>query len=351
MAKFARPGRIDAARVYNEKQARANALPNAKGALSMNSPQKILWSLIASFSPHYLQYADPYHEVRLTQQLSDFFPFGWGLCSMVVDQDVLTNGEFTLVELRGTMPDRLNVRIPEQDLSPLTRNFGDFPLDTEHPLDVFLTIPIERIGLSKCELENKTQSDRPRYVGSPLRLPDYNIGENPQDVLVARKNFSISFSAEALPDYSIIKIAQLVRQSDGLMALQDSYIPPLLWISGSDTLMKLLHGLIERLAEIGKALADQQRGDRADRGADLSRFLLQDAIHSTIPVLTHYYDVGRIHPEVLFIELARLAGKFTLVNPESSPSDLPKYQHSDLQHTFLELDRHFRSILDNMILN
>ncbi|MBZ5544586.1 MAG: type VI secretion system baseplate subunit TssK [Acidobacteriia bacterium] len=50
----------------------------------------------------------------------------------------------------------------------------------------------------------------------------------------------------------------------------------------------------------------------------------------------------RVHPEQLYLEMARLAGELMTFVTEGHPSELPKYIHTDLTRTFSELDRKLR---------
>lgn len=300
-------------------------------------------------TPHLFQQWDRYHDLVLGERLQNLHPFGWGLCQLDIDRDGLANGSFTLLQCRGVMPDGLIVRIPEHDTIPSTRLLGEdlFPPSMEY-LEVFLGVPMDHTGIANCKLDQKALPREPRYESTLVSVPDFNTGDNTKEIMVARKNLKIFFTGEDMPDSSIMKIGELVRTPGGTITLRESYIPPLLWVSGSEALTRLLRSLLELMVSMGSALADQQRGIREHGGMDLLRFSMLHAIFSYIPVLAHYNHVGKIHPEALFVNLARLAGELLLMSPNASPKDLPLYEHTNLSRSFRELDITIRNIVEHI---
>jgi len=314
----------------------------------MDAFHRIVWNEGMLLTPHLFQQWDQYHEAMLAERLQHLHPFGWGLCHIDIDRDGLANGSFTLLEFRAVMSDGLVLRIPEQDAIPPTRLIEELFLPSLDHLDVFVGIPMDHMGMANCKLDQKGLAREPRYASTFVSIPDFNTGENAKEVMVARKNIKIFLSGEDMPDASIMKIAELVRTPGGAIALRESFIPPLLWISGSEALTRLLRSLLELLVSMGTALADQQRGIREHGGMDLLRFSMLHAIFSYIPALAHYNHVGRIHPEVLYLALSRLAGELALMSPDANPKDLPAYEHTNLSRSFRELDIKIRNVVEHI---
>ncbi|MGB0911270.1 MAG: type VI secretion system baseplate subunit TssK [Nitrospirales bacterium] len=314
----------------------------------MDMRHKIVWSEGMLLTPHHFQHWDRYYEGLLSDKSQVLSPFGWGVCEIDIDRDGLANENFTLLGFRAVMPDGLMIRIPDMDLPPQTRPIGEFFLPSLEHLDVYLGISMEHVGGSNCDLGNTTSSRRSRYTGEYVSLPDQNTGDNPRELMVARKNLRIFFTGEDMPDSSVMKIAELVRTPGGTVVLRDAYIPPLLWMSGCDSLVRMVRSLRELLVSMGSALADQQRGIREHGGMDLLRFSMLHTIYSYIPILSHYSQVGRIHPEVLYLSLARLSGELAVLSSDSHPKDLPEYEHTNLKQSFRELDRRIRDVVEQI---
>jgi type VI secretion system protein ImpJ len=314
----------------------------------MDVPQRVIWSEGMLLTPHIFQQWDRFHEYVLGERLQNLHPFGWGLCQLDIDRDGLANGSFTLLQFRGVMPDGLIIRIPEQDAIPPTRLLDEFFPPTLDHLDVFIGVPMDHAGMANCKLDQKVLPREPRYESSLVSVPDFNSGENTKEIMVARKNLKIIFTGEDMPDSTILKIGELIRSPGGTIILREGYIPPLLWVSGSEFLSRTLRSLLELMVSMGTALADQQRGIREHGGMDLLRFSMLHSIFSYIPVLSHYNHVGKIHPEALFITLVRLAGELSLMSPDANPKDLPPYEHMNLSRSFRELDLKIRNIVEHI---
>ncbi len=314
----------------------------------MDAFHRVVWNEGMLLTPHLFQQWDRFQDAMLAERLQHLHPFGWGICHIDIDRDGLANGSFTLLEFRAVMPDGLVLRIPEQDAIPPTRLIEELFLPSLDHLDVYIGIPMDHLGIANCKLDQKGLPREPRYESAFVAIPDFNTGDNAKEVMVARKNFKVFFSGEDMPDASIMKIAELVRTPGGAIALRDSFIPPLLWLSGSEALTRLLRSLLELLVSMGTALADQQRGIREHGGMDLLRFSMLHAIFSYIPALSHYNQVGRIHPEVLYLALSRLAGELALMSPDADPKDFPTYEHTNLSRSFRELDIKIRNVVEHI---
>ena len=315
----------------------------------MDTSRKIVWSEGMLLTPQHFQQWDQYYEKLLTERLRTSSPFGWGAMSLDIDRDGLVNGRFTLLGFRGVMPDGLVVRMPDQDAPPQTRPVGESFLPSMEQLDVYLGIPVERSGTVNCRLDDGPGARPSRYTAEYRSCFDTNSGENPREVLVARKNLRIFFSGEEAADTVALKIAELIRTPSGAIGLRDGYIPSCLSISASPHLMKLLRGLIELVAAKRSSFANPQRSVIEIVGMDLAKYSLVFTLATHMPLLTHFNShAEKVHPETLYLALARLAGQLTILSLPSDPQELPLYDHDNLSHTFGELDRQIRVIIEGV---
>jgi type VI secretion system protein ImpJ len=132
------------------------------------------------------------------------------------------------------------------------------------------------------------------------------------------------------------------------VGLKETYIPPSLWICASPYLLRLLRGLIELVVAKRSAFSDAQRGVLELVGADLGKFALVTAVSTHLPVLMHLSHVERVHPELLYVAMARLAGQLLMLAPPGDASELPLYRHDNLALTFEGLDKKIRSIIEGV---
>ena len=55
----------------------------------------------------------------------------------------------------------------------------------------------------------------------------------------------------------------------------------------------------------------------------LTAIVLLHTINAFLPLLTHALQVGKIHPEGLYLTLARLVGELSTVSEDIDPKDVP----------------------------
>lgn len=312
----------------------------------MENNQKVVWSEGMLLTPQLFQQWDRYTEHHLNDRLRALTTFGYGALSLDFDHDGLSNGRVTLLGFHGVLPDGVIVKIPEEDMAPQTRLIGEqFPASIDH-LDVFLAVPVEQTDGINYALDGESGSREARYSSGYIERKDSTTGGSPREILVARKNLRILFSGEPTTDMVVLKIGELLRTQAGAIALKETYIPACLWVSASPYLLRLLRGLIELLtAQIG-SYGNAQRGILEAIGMDLGKFYLLSALMANLPAMQHVSLAEKVHPEQLYLVLARLAGALTMLAGPLETLELPPYRHDDLATTFEDLDRTIRSVVD-----
>jgi type VI secretion system protein ImpJ len=192
-----------------------------------------------------------------------------------------------------------------------------------------------------------------RYVPITSTFPDENTGENEHTVPLAGKNLRLLFGDEPLDNHTALKIAQLHRTPEGKIVLDEGFIPPATSLSASPLLTSIVRRLFEVLSAKSSTLSEQRRqkgsGVADFTTSDVANFWLLHTVNAYIPIMMHFHHIQRIHPEALYLTMARLAGELMTFVTEGNPSELPKYIHTDLAHTFVELDRRLRVLLETVI--
>jgi len=314
----------------------------------MRRIRKVVWSEGMFLTPHLFQQADDYHESLLGLRVGALSPFPWGLTELTIDREGLANGQVTVLRCGGIMPDGLAIQIPEGDAAPETRTIKPHFSPTVDRVDIYLAIPAARP--EGVNVRTAPGGGRPvRYQAEVVRVPDEAGEANEGEVPLCRKNFRLIFSGESLDDTAWIKIGAATRTASGSFELDEAYVAPAVTLSASGKLTAILRALLELLAAKGTALS-QQRRHIADFGAsDMGNFWLLHTVNSSIPLLSHFANTPGRHPEQLYAALAQLAGQLSTFALEADPRELPAYDHLDLGHTFAELERKIRFLLETVI--
>lgn len=317
----------------------------------MDHVQKVMWSEGMFLTPHHFQQWDRHWEHVLQQRLKSVEALSWGLCELKINEDALTNGEFILAKATGLMADGLTFDIPDHDEAPKSRQIGpSFDPKTES-LAVYLAAPLIKTG--GVAVADASSGRLARYQQKLVTIADDNTGANDRQVAAAVKGLYVLFEGEPLEDYVSIKIAELGRSATGTFNLREKYVPPCLYVSASAYLVSLVRRVVEVISTKSADLSKQRR----QRSAGLVEFTMSEAanfwylhtVNAYIPTLVNYYHRPQVHPERVYMEMARLAGELYTFASEGHPKDIPLYVHDDVGATFTALEEKLRQLMETII--
>ncbi len=311
--------------------------------------QRVLWSEGMFLTPHHLQQWDRHHDHTLQQRLRAIEALGWGLCEIRINEDALANGEFILAKCTAIMPDGLAVDVPDLDEAPKSRAIGTLFDPKKESLGVYLAAPLVKPGGTALASDTKLA----RYRQKIVTVNDETSGSNERQIAAASKGMHILFEGEPLEDFSTIKIAEIGRTATGSFSLREQYVPPCLYLSASTQLQTLLRRIVEVLstksADLSKSRRQRAQGLVEFTMSEAANFWLLHTANGFIPSLVNFYNRPQVHPEKVYLELARLAGELYTFASEGHPKDVPLYVHDDLGGTFGALEERLRMLLETVI--
>src|SRR3989441_8833826 len=312
----------------------------------MRNLSKVVWQEgMPRAQPHF-QGQGRYFEDSIAFALSQLFFKPYGLAGYDFDAEALRNGTVAVVHARGVMPDGLGFHFPEADPLPPPREVRELFSPTQESHVVFLAIPPYRAGQANCSLGPSAVDAGARYLAEQSPVAYDVTGRDERPVSVGRKNFRLLLDVELRDDLVALALARVRRDGAGNFIYDPDYIPPLLQVGASETLMELLRRVIEILDAKSETLAGQRRKEQT---RDVASFWLTHAIHSSLAPLRHVLEVKRSRPEQAYTELARLAGALCTFALDSHPRELPAYDHGRLGECFGALERHIRTHLELVV--
>jgi type VI secretion system protein ImpJ len=315
----------------------------------MKHLSKVLWSEGMYLGPQHFQAQNRYFEDSLHFATSNLWFAAYGLLGAEVNEDELRNGTLALVNARGIFPDGLAFHMPESDALPAARNIADSLSPLRDNITAYLGIPVFKPGAMNCATANG-HAVTTRYIAEARVIHDENSGRDEKTAQFGRKNIQLLLDGEVSDDFTALPIARIRRGEAGRLVLDPRFVPPCLQITASPHLMLMLRRLIEILEEKNRTMAGSDAaGIEAFSLSDVARFWLLHAVNSNLVRLRHLYYSKRSHPEELYTALASLAGALCTFKLNSSPLNLPLYDHDHLDDCFDQLDRHVRSHLDVII--
>lgn len=317
----------------------------------MRQLQPVIWSKGTFLTPQHLQTRDHFLESVLQFELEALNFCPWGFQELRIDQEALAGGNFALTRCVGIFPDGLPFDIPDSDQAPAPKPLAPYFEAEQTSADIFLAIPHHRErGLNVSIAERNADT---RYVSEVVDLRDENTGGSTKPVQLARKNMRFLVEGESREGCAYLRTARIKRTAAGSLQQDPQFIPPLLNIAASDFLIGITRRLVEILAAKSSILAGGRRQRSAGladfTAADIAGFWLLYTVNSHLPLLRHFFETGRAHPEKLYRILAALGGSLSTFSLKIQPRDLPAYDHDELGPCFSDLDEKVRELLETVV--
>lgn len=301
-------------------------------------------------TPQHLQQQDSYHERVVRTRLTALDKDSWGIIRIAIDERALQQGQVVVEALEAIMPDGMPLDLDQSSHLPAPR-----PIDThfspiEASLDVFFAVSRTREGMSNVSSERDA---RVRWYRKGQVTHDLLAEAEAQDIEYAMPSVVLLFSDEPKEGYDTIKIAEVIRSDAGAFALSYTYVPPCLQIQTSSFLISGLRRLLSAMNTRRTALtqAQHERGEGVEyNAADITRFLLLNAINTHIPIVDHFTESGDLSPRALYLELIQLVGQLSVFAKDFEPGSVPKYVYTDLRETFEPLFAMITYLLNATVL-
>ncbi len=317
----------------------------------MRQLRPVIWAKGTFLTPQHLQAQDRFIESAFQFRLEALNFVPWGFSELRIRHEALATGNFAVSRAAGILPDGLSFEIPEADPAPEPKPLAAFFDQGQTSLDIYLAVPSDREkGLN---ISIARQNVNTRYIAEVFEIQDENTGGNEKPVQLGRKNFRFLAEGESRDGSTSLKIARVKRTTAGGFESDPAFVAPLLNVAASDYLLSLLRRLVEILAAKSSILAGARRQKNqglADfTSADIANFWLLYTVNNHFPILRHFYETRKCHPDSVFRVLTSLAGALTTFSLKIQPRDLPSYDHNGLGNCFGDLDEKLRLLLETVV--
>ena len=317
----------------------------------MRQLQPVIWSKGTFLSAQHLQVQDRFIEDALRFRLQALSYRPYGFVELVLDRGALLEGQLICSRASGILPDGMPFSIPDSDPAPYSKGIADSFHPGAKSIDVFLAVPEFRHRGLNVSITEANAGTRFRATIEMYRDEVGGVAEKP--VQIARKNFRLLTSAENLEGSTILPVARVERNENGMFTLDPAFVPPLLFFSASERLESVLRGLLEIMSAKSSLLSGMRRQKNqslADfTASDIANFWLLYTVNSYFPLLNHYFQTKLVHPEELYSALLSLAGSLTAFSNQIQPQNFPDYDHDNLGECYGRVDTIIRTLLESVV--
>jgi type VI secretion system protein ImpJ len=296
-------------------------------------------------SQHFQQ-QDRWLEAFVRGRTSALRPHGWGLTQMTLDKDLLGTGRFAVAAAAGVFEDGTPFSLPgETDHPPPF----DVPDNTRGVL-IHLALPIRQQGA--VEIAAADGSAEGRYKAQSFEAYDtHSASPQAAEILVGRLKLRYLLDTDDRAGYLTIPVARIMEiHADKKVTLDEYWMAPALQCSAVPPLAGLLTEFAGMINQRGEALAARVNAPGARGVAEVSDFMLLQAINRWQALLQHWADAANIHPETLYAAYVEMAAEFaTFTDAGRRPNAYPGYRHEDLQRSFAPVIADLRRSLSSVI--
>jgi type VI secretion system protein ImpJ len=318
----------------------------------MLKANRVLWGGGLFLRPQHFQQQALFVDNAIAETLHHVQRHAWGVRRVELDAGALRTGNIRVSVLEVIFREGIRFSSPDKEPASLSRDLRDVPqVNVETTL--YACLPdLDPYGGNTVGNDNVPA--RPvRYRNAHANVPDLYTNAIETDLTSLELDVRLMLHEENRDGYDSVPIARLIKDATGQWRADEDYLPPMVAVSASP----LLHNIIRRLLDIllvkNEALSGTQR-ERAKNvmgysSTDIASFWLLHTVNSNFALFSHLLNAESVHPEELYLALARLCGELLTFSTIYRLADLPAYHHEQLVETFPKLDKMIRELLDTVV--
>ncbi|MDF7675592.1 type VI secretion system baseplate subunit TssK [Neisseriaceae bacterium ESL0693] len=273
----------------------------------------------------------------------------WGVVRVQPDLASLALNKLKLTDCAVSFQDGSWFDAKEMQYLPPARDLNQIGADIIDTT-VYLTLP--ELNSTGSNLVENNANTPLRFTRQFTEVADL-YGQQRTEIAAKEFNFSLKFEHENRQNDLAIPLLKLSKSINDEWQINDSFVPPVLFIESNHYLTNLLNRQIQLLQNKSHRLA-ALRKERTRQSADflvsdVSLFWLLNILNQSLPELQLLQRFPNVAPENYYRLLSRLVGSLLSFSFEMDIDDIPPYEPLDLYQTFSQLDHQLMQLLDTVI--
>ena len=291
----------------------------------------VAWTEGMFLRPHHFQHHDLYLLEQLHRHAQTIDPFHWGIASVAINEDALSDHRIEVLRLEAILPDGTIVSFPGAS-TLASREFDP----TAERTTVYLALPRLQTNAPNVQPPDAATSEA-RFGLCESELPDVARGGFGEPVEQARPSLRLLLSGEEtdLERHDAFRLAEIVATGEMArpFALAPDVCAPLLVLQAWAPLHDRVQEIVSQIAAKARVVAARTSGTGV---GDLPRLWMRYTLARLAPLLRHLLSTGHTRPFELYTVLVEAAGALASFHLDE-PAELPTYEHEDPARCFLAL--------------
>lgn len=308
----------------------------------MSVRSRVVWNEGLFIKPQHFQQQQRNLEYQIDERLTASSRYLYGVTEIVLNAEYLTFGRIAVQRVCGVMQDGTVFRIPQEDLLPEVLEITDSALANSL---VYLAIPLRGDAISEVSWEGATSG---RYQAHAQEVRDIHSEEGGiANIDLSPVRLRLMLEQEDRSAFASIAIAQILeKRPDGSVLLNPHFIPCHINVTAVGSLHRFVDEMAGLMRERAKNIAQRIGAPSQGGVADVSDFMLLQALNRMQTQLRHLAKLRSLHPERLCEALMMMCGELATFTDESRMApEFIHYQHDEPSKTFLPLMSLLRQLL------
>lgn len=309
----------------------------------MVSRNRVVWSEGLFIKPQHFQQQQRHVEYNIDERVSSVSSYLSGVSELALNPEYLSFGRIAIERAVGVMPDGTVFRIPQEDPMPDALEINDDSLANQI---VYLALPLRSDSLMEVSYQDAQGSGR--YLVKKEEVRDIHTPQGDMALVdVSPIHPRLMLEKQDRSTYASIAIARILeKRPDGSVMLDPNFIPCHYNVVGIPSLHRFITEMSGLMRERAKNIAVRIGSPNQGGVADVSDFMLLQALNRLQPKLQHLASLRSLHPERLFQVLSEICGELATFTSESRmPPQFNVYHHEMPTESFQTLMVNLRQAL------
>ncbi|WP_025821241.1 type VI secretion system baseplate subunit TssK [Shewanella marina] len=308
----------------------------------MSARNRVVWNEGLFIKPQHFQQQQRNSEYQLDERIASVSRYLYGITEMSLNPEYLSFGRIALDSASGVMPDGSVFKIPQEDSLPDALEIADSSLANQI---IYLAIPLRSDSIAEVSW---SAGNSGRYQSMKHDVRDIHTEQGDMAAIdVSPMKLRLMLEKEDRSAFASIAIAKILeKRPDGSVLLDPHFFPCHLNVTSVLTLHRFIEEMAGLMRERAKNIAQRIGAPSQGGVADVSDFMLLQALNRIQPQLQHVARLRSLHPERLYELLTSICGELATFTDESRMSpQFGSYQHDTPSASFSPLMNMLRQSL------
>lgn len=328
---------------------------------------KVAWYDGLNVSSVHFEQQERFLQRAIDSKTIEVFSNLYGITTLEFSKEMLIQGKIAITRVEGIAQDGSIFSAPEQDLlpEPLEIHYDSLansvitlkiPLGIATIADIALrnNLPNTKYIALRSAINSRNYDDESneilRQIGDEYESDNIAFTQEKTSIALASLRLRLGILNNAAPDELEIPIAKIKSiDVNKKIDLEEEFIPTCLNISKIPIIKSFLEENIHSIKQHKNTLTNIFKGiDQTKNTLDFSTYVSLNLLKKWYLIFSYLINKDKLHPEFLYEKLIEFQGDLGAFNEDDTFLEFIKYNHDNLNETFLPLMNNIRILFSRI---